>query len=563
MLKLLLVRSHQMRNIFLFTLLSVWAITAQAATIHVTTGADIVAQDGQCSLREAVKAANQNKAVDTCQTGSRTYTDVIQLGAKTYLLNFNLLDVTEDVIIAGKGMNQTEINGQGRTRLFFVQSNAHLQLQNVTLTQGKTTQFGGAITNAGGTLTLYHCLLKQNLATGSSSAGGAIFNYGGTLNLHYVQFAENIAERGYGGGAIFNHQGYLNVENSQFLDNQANSGFGGAGIYNSEGVANVMNSSFSGNQASFGGGFFNWDGIANLANVTFSGNDATFGGAIDTFKGLTYLSHATIVNNSATYGAGIDNDGMFFLTASIVSNNQSKVGVAGCLNGSNSQINTGAYNVFAVDNGCEKQATDIELTDISNQLDLELNLNQAAQGTPLTHALLENSILIDAIPAQDCRYTSQLHGYNPLFSHKDRVLVDQRNAVRDYQQACDIGAYEFAAVPPSKIVNVPNLPSTRYLTMQIKGEGRVNSYPTGMNCGSNQTCRIEFFTGTDLTLTADAAEGSKLIGWEGDCIVKTQENAQRLTRSLVVAPEPVEPPVNQTVRLSLDTNKQCAAVFAK
>ncbi|MEK7991272.1 MAG: CSLREA domain-containing protein, partial [Thiotrichaceae bacterium] len=396
-----------MRNILLFALLSIWAISIQAATIHVTTSDDVVAQDGQCSLREAVKAANQNKTVDTCRTGSRTYTDVIQLGAKTYLLNFNLLDVTEDVIIAGKGMNQTEISGQGRTRLFFVQSEAELQLQDLALIQGKTTQFGGAIINAGGNLTLYHCLLKQNLATGSSSAGGAIFNYGGTVNLHYVQFAENITERGYGGGAIFNYQGYLNVENSQFLDNQANSGFGGAGIYNSEGIANVMNSSFSGNQANFGGGLFNWDGIVNLANVTFSGNHATFGGAVNTFGGFTYLSHATIVNNTGTYGAGIDNDGQLFLAASIVFNNQSKVGAADCNNGSNSQINTGAYNVFALDNGCEKQATDIELIDISNQLDANLNLNQAAQGMPLTHALLENSILIDAIPAQDCRYVSQ------------------------------------------------------------------------------------------------------------------------------------------------------------
>ncbi|WP_353571908.1 choice-of-anchor Q domain-containing protein [Candidatus Albibeggiatoa sp. nov. BB20] len=552
-----------MKNILLFTLLSFWVINIQAATIHVTMTDDVVVQDGKCSLREAVQAANQNKAIDTCRKGSSAYTDVIQLGAKTYLLNFNLLDVTEDVIVAGKGMTQTEINGQNRTRLFFVQSDAYLQLQDLTLTQGKTTNFGGAITNAGGVVTLYHCLVKQNLATGSSSAGGAIFNYGGTLNLHYVQFVENIAERGYGGGAIFNYQGRLNVENSQFLDNQANNGFGGAGIYNSEGIANVMNSSFSGNQANFGGGIFNRDGAANLANVTFSGNHATFGGAVNTFEGFTYLSHATIVNNTANYGAGIDNDGQLFLAASIVFNNQSKVGAAGCNNGSNSQIITGAYNAFAVDNGCGTQITDIELVDISNQLDMVLSLNQAAPKTPLTHALLENSILIDAIPAQDCRYMSQVHGYNPLFTHKDRVLADQRNATRDYQQACDIGAYEFAAVPPSKLTNAPSLPSTYYLTVQIKGEGQVNSYPIGMNCGSNQTCRVEFYTGTDLTLTAEPAENMKLTEWEGDCIVET-ENTKRLTRSLIITPpEPVEPPVNQTVRLSLDENKQCTAVFSQ
>ncbi|MCV6639008.1 CSLREA domain-containing protein [Candidatus Albibeggiatoa sp. nov. NOAA] len=549
------------RTVFLM-LLSVWAFNLQAATIRVTTTEDARIQDGKCSLREAVQAANQNKAVDSCRAGSRNYTDVIQLGAKEYLLSIDLLDITENVIVSGKGMSQTTVNGQNRTRLFFVRSGVDLQLQDLTLTQGRTTNFGGAITNAGGLVTLYHCLFKQNLATGSSSAGGAIFNYSGTVNVHYSQFVENTAERGYGGGAIFNYQGRLNIENSQFLDNQANTGFGGAGIYNSEGIANIMNSSFSGNQANFGGGLFNRDGVVNLANVTLSGNHATFGGALNTFKGATYLSHTTIVNNTANYGAGVDNDGQLFLAASIVLNNQSKVGAAGCNNGSNSQITTGGYNVFAIDNGCEKQATDLVLADAATQLDLTLKQNDAANGMPLTHALLENSVLIDAIPAQDCRYLSQVHGYNPLFSHRDRVLVDQRNAVRDYQQACDIGAYEFAAVPPSKTTDAPNLPTTHYLTVKIQGEGHVSSYPAGLNCGANQTCQVEFYTGTDLTLTAEATENTKLVAWEGDCATKTNTR-RRLTRALIVPePEPVDPPVNQTVRVNLNTHKQCTAVFA-
>lgn len=539
-----------MRNMMLFALLSLWLSGGYAANINVTTTADIVAKDGECSLREAVQAANQNRTVDTCRAGSANYTDVIQLNSKKYLLNFRLLDIKEDVIIAGKGMAKTEINAQSQTRLFSVQPEVHLQLQDLTLAQGKTTHFGGAITNTGGILTLYHCLLKNNVATGSSSAGGAIFNYGGTVNLHYVQCSENIAERGYGGGAIFNYHGHVNVENSQFSNNQANTGFGGAGIHNSEGVVNVLNSTFVGNKANFGGGLFNWDGVVNIANVTFSGNHASFGGAMNTFNGFTYVSHATIVNNTASYGAGIDNDGQVYLSASIILNNQSSVGAPDCNNGTNSHIHTGAYNVFALDNGCGKQATDIELADISKQLDMTLSLNQAAAGTPLTHALLANSVLIDAIPAQNCRYISGY--YNPLFSNSDRVLVDQRGATRGYQQACDIGAYEFAATPPTKIINSPNLPSTRYMTVQVKGEGVVNSYPVGLGCDANQTCRVAFYTGTALSLTAEPQDGYKLTAWQGDCASQTGRNIRSLT---------TEPPVNQTVRIRLDTNKQCVAVF--
>lgn len=536
----------------LFLLLLLWTIQTQAATIYVTTTKDIVAQDGQCSLREAVRAANQNQQVDTCRTGSGNSPDIIQLSSQTYSLDFNPLEISENVIITGSGITRTVITGQQRTRLFFVQPEVHLQLQDLTLTEAKTSHFGAAIGNFGGILTIYNCLITKNIASGSSSAGGAIFNYGGTVNLNYAQFIENMMERGYGGGAIFNYQGYLNVENSQFIDNQAITGFGGAGIYNSEGVVNVLNSSFSGNQASFGGGFFNWDGVANLANVTFSGNQASFGGAIDTYKGLTYLTHATIVNNTAIYSGGIDNDGQVFLTASIVANNQAKSGVTGCHSGTNSQIYTGAYNAFTVDNGCEKQVTDIELMDITNQLDTTLQLNQATQGTPLTHALREESVLIDAIPEKNCFYISQLNGYNPLFTHKDRVFVDQRNAIRAYQQACDIGAYEFAAMPPSKPAKAPHLPVTYYLVVQVEGDGRVSSHPTGIDCDG--TCRVGFHENTDLVLTALADSGAKLVAWEGDC----NDSSHRLTRSLVV-----EPPVNQTVRLNMNRNKQCTVIFGK
>jgi CSLREA domain-containing protein len=547
-----------MKNIMLFAFFTVWLTSGYATTIHVTTTDDVVAKDGKCSLREAVQAANQNKSIDTCRAGSTSHTDVIQLGSNKYLLNFNLLDVKENLIIAGKGMAKTAISGQNRTRLFFVQPEAELQMQDLTLAQGKTTYFGGAITNSG-VLTLYHCLLKQNLATGSSSAGGAIFNYGGTVNLHYAQFSENIAERGYGGGAIFNYHGHLNVENGQFLNNQANTGFGGAGIYNSEGVVNILSSSFSGNQANFGGGLFNWNGVVNIANATFSGNHASFGGAINTFDGFTHVSHATIVNNTASYGAGIDNDGQIYLSASIVLNNKSNVGAADCNNGTDSQIHTGDYNVFALDNGCGKQATDIELADISKQLDMNLSLNQAAPGTPLTHALLANSLLIDAIPAQNCRYNSKQGYYNPLFSENDRVLIDQRGAIRSYQQACDIGAYEFAATPPKKIANSPNLPSTHYLNVQVKGEGVVNSYPTGLGCDSNQTCRVAFHTGMELMLKAEPKEPYKLTAWKGDCALKA--DSKRLTRSLVA--EVAEPPINQTVRIRLDNHKQCVVEFSR
>src|ERR671921_618797 len=58
---------------------------AHAATISVTTTTDELNADGDCSLREAVRAANLDASVDACVAG--TGADMITLPAGTYLLS--------------------------------------------------------------------------------------------------------------------------------------------------------------------------------------------------------------------------------------------------------------------------------------------------------------------------------------------------------------------------------------------------------------------------------------------------------------------------------------------
>ena len=57
-----------------------------AATIAVTTTVDELNTDGDCSLREAVRAANTNLAVDACAAGQNAQTDTITVPAGTYTL---------------------------------------------------------------------------------------------------------------------------------------------------------------------------------------------------------------------------------------------------------------------------------------------------------------------------------------------------------------------------------------------------------------------------------------------------------------------------------------------
>ena len=47
------------------------------------------------------------------------------------------------------------------------------------------------------------------------------------------------------------------------------------------------------------------------------------------------------------------------------------------------------------------------------------------------------------------------------------------------------------------------------------GSGKITSSPTGIDCGS--TCSAEFEEGTEVTLTQEAAKGSKFTGWSGAC----------------------------------------------
>jgi CSLREA domain-containing protein len=83
---------------------------AYAALIVVTTTVDELNNDGDCSLREAIRAANADAAVDTCVAGSGA--DVITLPAGTYTLTIageetaasaGDLDITDDLSISGAG----------------------------------------------------------------------------------------------------------------------------------------------------------------------------------------------------------------------------------------------------------------------------------------------------------------------------------------------------------------------------------------------------------------------------------------------------------------------------
>jgi Glycine rich protein/Divergent InlB B-repeat domain len=78
------------------------------------------------------------------------------------------------------------------------------------------------------------------------------------------------------------------------------------------------------------------------------------------------------------------------------------------------------------------------------------------------------------------------------------------------------------------------------------GAGTVISSPTGISCGSR--CRHTFRTGTVVTLTAQAAHGSRFASWSGACTgTGTCRVTMTAARKLTATFEKIVPPPNTTV----------------
>ena len=92
---------------------------ARAAAIGVDTTQDGVADDGNCTLREAIIAANTDTPVDLCPADGLP-ADVVTLPAGTYVLTVpgamedggltGDLDITDTLVIVGSGPDETIID---------------------------------------------------------------------------------------------------------------------------------------------------------------------------------------------------------------------------------------------------------------------------------------------------------------------------------------------------------------------------------------------------------------------------------------------------------------------
>jgi CSLREA domain-containing protein len=318
---------------------------AQAAGFAVTRTDDPTpsgCQPGDCSLREAIIAANAAPDADTIALDSTFY--VLSRSGIDDTASAGDLDITSDLTITGAGQGSTFVNGNGVDRVFDVLAGTVVHINELSIIDGFaagasfTGGFGaggGGIRNSG-TLTLTNSTVQNNeagvgaigfitMSLGRSGSGGGIAN-SGSLTLDGVTVKNNRAGRGAGGsvsstgrggngghGGGVSNTGTLTATNATFSQNRAGlggtgesggspmnplpgkpggDGGHGGGIYNS-GTATVTDSTLSLNEGGSGG-----EGGDTFGDTPGPGGDGGNGGAVHNASNGTQLTGSMVTENS-------------------------------------------------------------------------------------------------------------------------------------------------------------------------------------------------------------------------------------------------------------------------
>jgi CSLREA domain-containing protein len=204
------------------------ATAVPGTTITVNSNGDGT-KTGNCTLREAIEAANTNKKVDRCAAGSATEEDAIffSVGDKaTIVLGSQLPDITDQAGVHINGQKaKVTVSGNDSVRVFWVNSGAKLTLRYMRVADGFATDlqepYGAGLLNDGGTVKVINSTFSGNNITSTQGAFGGAISNGGTLTVTNSTFSGNRATNtsigtAYGGGIINWEPATATITNSTF-----------------------------------------------------------------------------------------------------------------------------------------------------------------------------------------------------------------------------------------------------------------------------------------------------------------------------------------------------------
>ena len=426
-----------------FALLWMSSQTATAAGNNITVNSTSDAEDGNdglCTLREAITAANSNTAsgatAGECAAGSPSDSDTISMASLsgTITLTSALPNITSNMTISGPGASQLTISGNNTFRVF-----------NLTLSSPGTVNFTGlTIANGRANMDIGGGIYNQNSANvnvtdstirnSSATLGGGVANSStGTFTITNSTLNNNSANTA---GGCYNGSGILNVINSTLNNNVATGANGSAGtggaINTGSNTLNVINSTLDNNTALGGGGIYSNspDAIINISNATitenFAGTIGGGGGVNNSNGGTVKILNSLIADNGSQSGA--DLLGPFVsLGHNFLTRMDGSTGfTVGTNNPNGDLVGTGFIRIFPI------------LSQLQNN-----------GGPTQTRALLPGSPAIDA--GDNCVVlASGSGGCLPA-----PLTTDQRGVSRQVNSVVDIGAYESRSFTLSIISGTP------------------------------------------------------------------------------------------------------------
>ncbi len=298
------------------------------ATFTVTKTADTAdgTCDTDCSLREAVVAANAAAGIDTIVF------DPAVTG--TITLTLGQINITDDLVMNGPGAATLAISGGNTSRIFEGSFGVDFTLRDLTLRDANASGDGGAIRSNHGILRVEDSVITENSA---SSDGGGIYADEGDVYIIRSEISNNYA--GDDGGGIFRYNDgesdYLTIVDSLITGNTADGDGGGIAIYADDdgGTNNILNSVISNNEArGEGGGLWIYSDdegyYTYITDSTISNNTAgRDGGGMWIYHdddGYIVINNSTISGNSAAYDGGgifIDDADRLEINNSTISSN--------------------------------------------------------------------------------------------------------------------------------------------------------------------------------------------------------------------------------------------------
>ena len=427
--------------------------TVAAVDIPVTTPTDLIDLNGDCSLREAIEAANTDTVVDACPAGSGADvilipTGTITLSISPVLTNSNAtgdLDLFTEMTLQGVDARTTVIDGAGLDRILHISTTASVTVADLTLTNGHAPDgipyneyenppgsggHGGAVLNEG-------TLWMQRVTVRASRAGN-----GGRMGGSAPPWPPASAGKG---GGIYN-RGVLNIVQSAVIGNragfsgevhaphfvQAASGGDGGGVYNT-GTLAIHTSTIADNRAPDG------ESVSNLFYYNVVPGDGGSGGGI-AGEGSVTLDNVTVIANTAGYG-GIGTNGIYTRTG--------ESGVGGGIHYS-ATVGLAVHNTVLAGNRAASTASDCA----GNLESLGFNLIQAADGCTISGSVSSNIYGVDSqlgplgvyrgpTPVYFAPYTGPaVDRGDCVDSNGVTVIIDQEGTARPQLGGCDIGASE-------------------------------------------------------------------------------------------------------------------------